>query len=271
MTHSDDYARRLLLSNLLREPAILAAIRALHLPPGSRGLDVGCGIGLHTPLLAQAVGHAGHVIGLDLSPDFMVLAKQRAEKSGLCAQINFQGGDMNHLPFADDTFDWVWSADTVHPGLNDDPLGPVKEFMRVVRPGGILALIYWSSQMLLPGYPLLEARLNTAFAETVPYMNAVHPEHHFLRALDWLRAAGFEELRAHTFVTDVHAPIRKDTRRALTMTFDMFWGELRSKLLLEDRAEFERLCLSESPDCIVDQQGYYAFLTYSLFRGQVVK
>ncbi|TET97077.1 MAG: methyltransferase type 11, partial [Dehalococcoidia bacterium] len=64
----DAYAQRLAVSNPLSEAVIPSAIQALQLPRGSRGLDAGCGIGLQALLLAEAVGPAGHVTGLDLSP-----------------------------------------------------------------------------------------------------------------------------------------------------------------------------------------------------------
>ncbi len=43
------------------------------------GLDAGCGIGHHTLLLAEAVAPAGHVTGLDLSPEFLVHAREIAK------------------------------------------------------------------------------------------------------------------------------------------------------------------------------------------------
>jgi len=272
MTDTDQYAERLRLSNLLREPALRAAIQALKLPGGSRGLDVGCGIGLHTLLLAQAIGPTGHVTGLDLSPEFIALAGEYARKHDLAEQVSFQEGDMNHLPFEDDSFDWVWCADTLHPDPFNEPLPALREFVRVIRPGGRVALLYWSSQKLLPGYPLLEARLDAAFAEAAPYTKGVHrPEFHLMRALGWLRDAGLENLTAHTFTADVYAPLGDETRRALTMTFQMFWGWLQPSLSAEDWAKFHRLCQPESPEFILNQPDYYAFLTYSLFQGKKLR
>lgn len=266
----DSYAHRLVLSDFLREPALRAAIQGLQFPVGSQGLDAGCGIGLHTVPLAEIVGMEGHVTGLDLSPEFLLLAKERAEDSGLSARISFREGDLNNLPFDNNTFDWVWSVDTLYPGPVA-PLPVIKEFARVTKNGGTVAILFWSAQKLLPGYPLLEAKLDVAFAETAPYIKGVQPEFHFLRALGWLRDAGLDELTAQTFVASIHAPLDEDIRKALAMTFQMFWGETQSKLAPEDWAEFERLCRPESPDFIPDQPDYYAFLTYSLFSGQVVR
>ena len=266
----DTYAHKLYLSDFLRESVIRSAIQALQLPSGSCGLDAGCGIGSHTLLLAEAVGHAGHVIGLDLSPEFLVHARENVKKSRLTEHVSFLEGDVKKLPFDDDTFDWVWSVDCV--GYAPiEPLPLLKELARVVTPGGSVAILGWSSQQLLPGYPLLEARLNATSLGIAPFVKGKRSELHFLRALGWFRDADLEELTAQTFVGDVHAPLSDDVRSALMSLFQMRWGEPQSEVTREDWAEYQRLCQPESPDFILNLPDYYAFFTYSMFRGRVVE
>jgi ubiquinone/menaquinone biosynthesis C-methylase UbiE len=270
-TEMDSYAQKLALSDLLREQAIRSAIRVLKLPPGSRGLDAGCGIGSHTLLLAEALGPGGQVIGLDLSSKILVIAEDIAKKSVLSEQISFQEGDVNGLPFDDDTFDWVWSVDCVGYNRTGEPLTLVKELARVVKPGGSIAILFWSSQQLLPGYPLLEARLNATSSGIAPFSKDTRPESHFLRALGWFHEAGLKEPGAQTFVGEVHAPLSGDIRSALISLFQMRWGELQSELPQDDREEYRRLCQPESPDFILNLPDYYAFFTYSLFSGRVAQ
>jgi ubiquinone/menaquinone biosynthesis C-methylase UbiE len=267
---TDTYAQRLAVSNPLSEAVIPSAIQALQLPPGSRGLDAGCGIGLQALLLAEAVGPAGHVTGLDLSPQFLVQAKVIAEEAGLSERISFQQGDVNRLPFDDDTFDWVWSANCVgyHPV---EPLPLLRELARVAKPGGSVAILAWSSQQLLPGYPLLEARLNATSSGIAPFTKGKRPESHFLRALGWFGEVGLEEPTARTFVGDAHAPLSDDMRSALMSLLEMRWPGVQSELTPDDWAQYQRLCEPESPDFILDLPDYYAFFTYSMFRGRVAK
>ena len=266
----DTYAHKLYLADFLREPVIRSAIQSLQLPSGSCGLDTGCGIGSHTLLLAEAVAPDGHVTGLDLSTEFLVHAREIAKRSSLSEQISFQEGDVNKLPFDDHTFDWVWSVDCVgYP--TGEPLPLLKELARVVKSGGGVAILGWSSQQLLPGYPLMEARLNATCSGIAPFVKGKRPESHFLRALGWFREAGLEEPRAQTFVGDVHAPLSRDIRSALLSLFEMLWVEPQSKISREDWGEYQRLCQPEAPDFILNLSDYYAFFTYSMFHGRVAK
>jgi len=269
MDQIERYAEQLLWSHVLRGPAVTAAIQALDLAPGSRGLDAGCGIGLYTVLLAQAVGEAGRVSGLDAVPEFLAQAEPRA--AAFAGRVAFHCGDLRQLPFDAGSLDWIWCADTFHPDPADsDPFAVLQEFKRVLRPGGTVALAYWSAQRLLPGYGALEARLDTAFAANAPYTRGDdRPNFHLLRGLGWLQQAGFLRCTAQTFAASVSAPLSDDQRRALTVTFEMLWGWLRDMLYPEDWLLFQRLCLDASaPEYLLNRADYYGLLTYSVFRGE---
>jgi demethylmenaquinone methyltransferase/2-methoxy-6-polyprenyl-1,4-benzoquinol methylase len=260
--------RLLEVSDPLRRPVIRAAIQALHLPPGSRGLDVGCGIGLQALQLAEAVGPSGHVTGLDLSPQLLQHANGLAARAGLAGRVTFREGDMHALPFDDRTFDWLWSADCAGYGAAE-PLPLMQELARVVRPGGTVAILFWSSQMLLPGHPMLEARLNATRAGIAPFVPEMAPELHPLATLRWLREAGLEDTWVKTLAGTAHAPLDEDIRNALVALLEMRWKGAEAELSPQDRAAYRRLSQAESPDFILNQPDYYAFFTYSLFCGQV--
>ncbi len=268
MTDTGTYIQNLIVTNPLAEPVVRSALQTLRLPAGSRGLDAGCGVGLQALLLAEAVGPAGHVTGLDLSPEFLAYGREIVGRAGLRERISFQEGDVRAIPFDDDSFDWAWSANCVGYAPME-PLPLVKELARVVKPGGSVAILVWSSQMLLPGYPLLEARLNATSAGIAPFSMGKRPELHFLRALGWFRDAGLERPSAHTIAGDAHAPLTDELRDALIALFQMRWPGMESELTPEDRAEYRRICLPESPDFILNHIDYYCFFTYSLFCGEV--
>ena len=189
MTDTDTYIQQLTEANPLREETLRSAIRTLKLPVGSHGLDAGCGIGLPALLLADAVESTGHVTGLDICPEFLDHAKGIVANAGMLDRISFKEGSIHKIPFDDDMFDWAWSTDCV--GYPVGELLPVlNEMIRVVKPGGTVAILAWSSQQLLPGYPMLEARLNATCSALAPIVTRVKPESNFLRALGWFRQAG---------------------------------------------------------------------------------
>jgi demethylmenaquinone methyltransferase/2-methoxy-6-polyprenyl-1,4-benzoquinol methylase len=254
----------------LREPIIQAAIQTLDFPPGNRGLDVGCGVGIHTQSLAKAVSPAGHVTGLDISPEQIAYARAYAKNLEVSQQVDFREGDMRNLPYAADTFDWVWSMDCVgYAPLDPQPL--IQELARVVKPGGRIALLAWSSEHLLPGYPELEAHLKATAAGLAPFVRGKHPACHFSRALGWLRKAGLSNCSAHTFVAGAHAPLLDHQRHALIALLEMRWPGVQSELSAEDWDVYQRICVPESSDFILDHPDYYAFFTYSMFQGKVAE
>jgi demethylmenaquinone methyltransferase/2-methoxy-6-polyprenyl-1,4-benzoquinol methylase len=269
-TRAEAQSRSLEEANPLREPVLRSAIAALNLAPGSRGLDVGCGIGYQAVGLAEAIGPGGGVLGLDLSAQLLVHARAKVMASPSADRILFSAGDMRSLPFPDDAFDWAWSADCA--GYPSGDLLPVlREFARVTRPGGTVAILAWTSQLVLPGHALLEARLNATCSAYAPHLQGQSPEAHFLRARRWFAEAGFTGVTMRTFVGDVQSPLCPGLRTALASLFEMLWGQAQPGASEADRMEYKRLCRAESPDFILNLPEYDAFFTYTMFHGRVTK
>ena len=88
--------------------------------------------------------------------------------------------------------------------------------------------------------------------------------------MGWFRRAGMKEVTARTFAGDVCAPLSGELRDALIALIEMRWADVEAELSEGDWAEYQRLCLAESPDFILNLPDYYAFFTYSMFRGRVV-
>lgn len=268
MTDTAEYVEKLRVTDPLRAPLLRAAIAALELAKASHGLDAGCGIGLQIPLLAEAVGPDGHVTGLDVRPDFLSHAERLAEELGLKDQVSLQQGDINDLPFDDNTFDWLWSASAAgYPA--HQPLRLLRELARAVRPAGTVAILIYTSQTLLPGHPLLEARLNATATGIAPFTAGMPPVNHWLRAIGWFRAAGLKEVKAQTFVSEVQSPLSDELRVALAALIEMRWSGAESEVDRETWGQYEQLCDPDSPSFIVDAPDYYGFFTETLFRGKV--
>lgn len=253
---------------VLREPAIRSAIQSLQFKPNSLGLDIGCGNGDITRLLAESIAPSGQVTGVDISPEMVACARETAQKAGLTERVTFNAADMEDLPFDDDIFDWAWSMDCLG-YVPIDPLPIIDQVVRVTKPGGRIALLAWSSQQLLPGHPILEAKLNATSSGIAPFSQEKEPEKHFLRALSWMQQLGLENTQAQTIVSTVHAPLNNDIQAALKSLIEMRWPGVRQELSQADWLEFQRLCRPDSLEYILNTPDYYGFYTYSLFQGTV--
>ncbi|MGI8552506.1 MAG: class I SAM-dependent methyltransferase [Dehalococcoidia bacterium] len=137
-----------------RTAAKEAAFFLLHLRPGMRLLDCGCGPGTITLGLAEAVS-AGEAIGVDLEPRRVEEARLLAATRGI-SNVRFAVGNLYELPFPDASFDAAF-AHAVLMHLRD-PLRVLREMRRVLRPGGVAGISDgdWSTGLLAPSTPLLE-------------------------------------------------------------------------------------------------------------------
>ncbi|MFJ1702831.1 class I SAM-dependent methyltransferase [Kitasatospora sp. NPDC088346] len=115
-------------------PRYAQAIAELRLDAGQFVLDAGCGTGRALPLLRAAVGPRGTVLGVDLTPEMVELARAHRRHAAVLV------ADCTRLPLADAGVDLVFGA-----GLISHLPGPgtgLRELARVTRPGGRLALYH---------------------------------------------------------------------------------------------------------------------------------
>ncbi len=110
-----------------------------QLPPGTTVLDVGCGIGGSSRLLAQDYGLA--VTGITISPQQVKRAQQLTPKD---LDVRFLVDDAMALSFPDASFDVVWSIEA-GPHMPDKAIF-AKELMRVLKPGGVLVVADWNQR-----------------------------------------------------------------------------------------------------------------------------
>jgi len=111
-------------------------VAKMGLDPHHHVLDVGCGIGGATRYLASEVGC--RVSGIDLTPEFIDVARQLAEQTGLADKIDYETASALDMPFDDGAFD---AAITLHVAMNiHDREGLYREVARVLKPGSVFCV-----------------------------------------------------------------------------------------------------------------------------------
>ena len=122
---------------LLEELLVWAGYDQHHAPQNI--IDVGCGIGGSTLYLAQKFG--SQATGITLSPVQVSRAKERATEAGLDNRLRFEVANALEMPFADHTFDLVWSLESGE--HMPDKTKFLAECYRVLKPGGKMILATW--------------------------------------------------------------------------------------------------------------------------------
>jgi arsenite methyltransferase len=113
-------------------PTAIASLRAVETV-----LDLGAGGGFDCFLAARAVGPTGKVIGVDMTPDMVSLARTNARKVN-ATNVEFRLGEIEHLPVADGSVDIVLSNCVIN--LSPEKQAVFDEAFRVLRTGGRLAI-----------------------------------------------------------------------------------------------------------------------------------
>lgn len=137
----------------------------LHVEPGHRVLDLGCGPATDTINLAGMAGPDGRVVGVDHDPEMVAQANERAETAGVRGWTEHVRADAIALPFESETFDRV-HAERIFQHL-PQPDAAFSELVRVTRAGGLIYVAEpdWGTLSIDCAQIDLERRFTRFFAE----------------------------------------------------------------------------------------------------------
>ncbi len=139
----------------------------LNLKPGDVVLDLGCGPGLWTHLLAEKVKPNGRVVGVDFSPDLIKYAVENLKKDSLSNIIEFRKENFFDVPFDNDTFDLVFFGNCF--AYVTDYLKIIEEMRRVTKKGGRIAAKDFDGALFIvhPIEPQLSLKILAAAAQVL--------------------------------------------------------------------------------------------------------
>lgn len=124
----------------MMQPIADAALSAGAFKAGERVLDIGCGSGATSLEIAKRVGATGAVTGIDLSPQLLALARERAQGA---ANVTFTEADASAARF-DPIYDAAFSRFGVM--FFEDPTAAFANIRTALKPNGRLAFICWRAQ-----------------------------------------------------------------------------------------------------------------------------
>lgn len=163
-------------------PKRRAARLALDLKPGDRVLDLACGTGLNFPHLRELVGERGQVVGADLTPAMLDIARKMIAKRGW-KNVEVREADAAHLPFPDASFDKVIVSFALV--IIPDYVRAIEEARRVLVPSGrFVALEVRAGIHSLP-----------AWLQPLPHICAVDMSHDTLKEIRRV----FQQVEVHDY------------------------------------------------------------------------
>lgn len=231
--------------------------RSVGIQPGWRMLDAGTGSGSFLPVLADLVSPSGHLTALDLAPENIATVEARFSETPLACPLDMAVGSVLDMPYPDGHFDAVWCANMAQYLTEDEFMAMLREFRRVVRPGGLVAIKDFDATLTqhFPGDPGLLWRFCMARAKVQEMSRGVLRGRGFRR---FLERAGFVDVRQDTILIERWAPLRPIEREFLTDLL-YYWAEQAAEggIPDEDQQFWSRFKDPESPDNPVNGPEFY--------------
>lgn len=243
-------------------PEYEAGLRYVGIQPGWAVLDAGCGGGSYLPWLAELVGATGRIAAVDLEEANIAAVRDRIGAWQLPCPVEARVGDAFALPYPDASFDVVWCANVSQYFTDEQVVGLLGEFRRVVRPGGLVAIKEYDT------YPVrvLPAPLTLFwhFAEAWKGQNrgGVRSGWSTTELAASLRRIGLDNLRQRTFPVERFAPLGEVDRRYIGEVLAVFAQialslEGAGAYPADEREIWQDLARGDYPGSLLDHPDFY--------------
>jgi arsenite methyltransferase len=223
-----------------------------HINKDTYVLEVGCGTGLTACYLAKR--YSCPVAGVDLSEQMIDLSRKRASREGIAARLEFRTADAQYLPFEDGLFDVVICESVT--AFLDDPQKGMREYVRVVKPGGYVGLNEGTWLRTLPPTELVEFIDRTMAKAT------------FLTSDEWRQLmgnAGLIGIVARTYALTALRQLINEIRGLGFKDLVRAWGRFVS-LYIKSPA-FRKYAQEITPSYAIIKS-FFAYLGFGIYVGR---
>lgn len=209
-------------------------VDAAQIQPGTRVLDVACGTGILAREVASRMGSSGHVAGVDPDSGMIAVARQ------LAPAVDLREGVAELLPFPDRSFDAVVSQFGLM--FFSDRHRALREMLRVLLPGGRLAVAVWDSLDNIPAYAsevaLLEQTVGRRAADALRAPFALGHRHDLATLFSeaGVTAAGMATLQGTAQFPSIQTMVEADLRGWLPV-MGVTLNEDQISLVLQEAAQ----------------------------------
>ncbi len=251
------------------QPEYERMLRMVGIKSGWNVLDAGCGGGSYLRLLDELVGESGQIMALDIAAENVQRVHERIQQGEFRGGVKTRAGDVVELPFPDNSFDAVWCANVTQYLNDDEVLTAFREFKRVVKPGGLVAVK--EGDMTAFRFDPFPSDVLWRFfiADKDGVARGV------LRAPEFaanFRGLGLEDVTRHTTLAERAQPLRPVEKR-LFREMILFTCMLTQRLDLSeaDKAVWHALQQVDDPQHILYSDDFFWRGSYNVTIGRVPK
>jgi SAM-dependent methyltransferase len=238
----------------------------LRLPTHGNVLDLGCGSGLASAILAGQTVPDVRVIGHDLSKPHLQAARS-------VHSLPLIQADMEHACFREQVFELVWSCNTINHAA--DPVSVLRALRKTLTGTGRIAIA--QSGLLPEMFFAWDAHLDDAVRMAC---HSYYRERYGLTPeatagirgiVGFLRSAGFTDISSTTYAIERVQPLSETDRGYFQhAVFEGLWGDkIRPWLDLETQRKLDANCGPESPEYCLDREDFHHIQTLTVCVGSV--